>query len=81
MDTVGVETTIVFTGATLGNPNDPQAYQGQSVTVPKGMNHVLSATVQTSTSGNMAWVLDLDSKRPYAVSSSSDPAYFVISIG
>jgi hypothetical protein len=29
----------------------------------------------------MAWVLDLDSKRPYTVSSSANPAYFIISIG
>ena len=77
----GTPLVVEFTGATLGNPNDPSAYQGQNVIIPKTLNHVLSATVQTDTAGNMAWVLDLDSKRPYAVSSSSTPAYFVLSIG
>jgi hypothetical protein len=77
----GTPLVVEFTGATLGDPNDPAAYQGQSVTIPKSLTHVLSATVQTNTSGNMSWVLDLDSKRPFAVSSSSEPAYFVLSIG
>ena len=77
----GTPLVVEFTGATLGNPNDPSAYQGENVIIPKTLNHVLSATVQTDTAGNMAWVLDLDSKRPYAVSSSSTPAYFVLSIG
>lgn len=77
----GTPLVVEFTGATLGNPNDPQAYTGNNVIIPKTLNHVLQATVETSTAGNMAWVLDLDSKRPYAVSSSADPAYFVLSIG
>ena len=77
----GTPLVVEFTGATLGDPNDPQAYTGDSVIIPKALNHVLQATVETTTAGNMAWVLDLDSKRPYAVSSSADPAYFVLSIG
>lgn len=77
----GTPLVVEFTGATLGDPNDPQAYSGNNVIIPKTLSHVLQATVQTSTAGNMAWVLDLDSKRPYTVSSSADPAYFVLSIG
>ncbi|MFM7617451.1 MAG: hypothetical protein ACKO72_08355 [Actinomycetes bacterium] len=77
----GTPLVVTFTGATLGDPNDPQAYTGNNVIIPKALNHVLQATVQTNTAGDMAWVLDLDSKRPYTVSSSANPAYFVISIG
>ena len=77
----GTPLVVTFTGATLGDPNDPQAYSGNNVIIPKALNHVLRASVQTNTAGDMAWVLDLDSKRPYTVSSSANPAYFVISIG
>lgn len=77
----GAALVVEFTGATIGNPGEPQAYSGPSTVAPDGLGHITRATLQTTTSGNMAWVLDLDEQRPYAVSSSSDPAYFVISIG
>ena len=77
----GAALVVEFTGATIGNPGDPQAYSGPSTVAPNGLGHITRATLQTTTSGNMAWVLDLDEQRPYAVSSSSDPSYFVLSIG
>lgn len=77
----GAALLVEFTGATIGSAGQPEAYSGPSTVAPDGLGHITRATLQTTTSGNMAWVLDLDEQRPFAVSSSSDPAYFVLSIG
>lgn len=77
----GAALVVEFTGATTGSAGQPQAYSGPSTVAPNGLGHITRASLQTTTSGNMAWVLDIDEQRPYAVSSSADPAYFILSIG
>ncbi len=77
----GAGLVVEFTGTSVGEPSDPARYVGPLTLSTSQLAHITSATMQATTAGNMAWVLDIDKRRPFAVSASTMPAYFIISIG
>jgi hypothetical protein len=68
-------------GSDLDAPGAPATYTGPQSIKPQGLSHVREIRELSDFEGQVAWVIGLDSKRPFTAASLTGPSRIYVDIG
>ena len=74
------DSTIVLRAAAWMTTTEGEGYQGPSVITPTNVDHVIELRMVENFEGMCAWAIGLDQRRPFTVTTVTDPPRIVIDV-